>query len=127
MSAAPKDGLFARLCSALGHPEWAADPRFAHNPERVQNREALTALIGAATAERGTADLAAALEVSGVPCSPIRDAAGAAGDEQAAALGIVQALDHPAIEGFRSLGLPFLLNGERPPLRRPPPGLGEPH
>ncbi len=125
MIAAPNDGLFARLCSALGHPEWTADPRFAHNPERVEHREALTSLIGGATAGRETDDLAAALQASGVPCSPIRDAAGAAGDEQTAALGIVQALDHPAIEGFRSLGLPFLIDGERPPLRRPPPGLGE--
>lgn len=125
MIAAPNDGLFARLCVALGHPEWAADPRFAHNPERVEHREELTGLIGAATAELGTDDLTAALRVAGVPCSPIRDAAGAAGDEQTAAIGMVQALEHPAIQGFRSLGLPFLLDGERPPLRRPPPGLGE--
>ena len=52
MIAAPNDGLFGRLCGVLGHPEWAADPRFAHNPDRVAHREELTALIGAATAER---------------------------------------------------------------------------
>jgi formyl-CoA transferase/CoA:oxalate CoA-transferase len=125
MIAAPNDGLFGRLCGALGHAEWAADARFAHNPDRVAHREELTALIGEATSSRPTEELAASLQAAGVPCSPIRDAAGAAQDPQTLASGMVQALDHPAIDGFRSLGLPFLLDGERPPLRRPPPGLGE--
>jgi crotonobetainyl-CoA:carnitine CoA-transferase CaiB-like acyl-CoA transferase len=125
MVAAPNDGLFARLCEVLGHAEWAADPRLLHNRDRVANREQATALIAAATAERGTDELAAALQAAGVPCSPIRDAAAAAHDPHLAALGMVQELDHPAIEGFRSVGLPFLIDGERPPLRRWPPGLGE--
>jgi formyl-CoA transferase/CoA:oxalate CoA-transferase len=125
MIAAPNDGLFGRLCAALGHAEWAADARFAHNPDRVAHRDELTALIGEATSGRSTEELAASLQAAGVPCSPIRDAAGAAQDPQTLASGMVQALDHPAIDGFRSLGLPFLLDGERPPLRRPPPGLGE--
>jgi crotonobetainyl-CoA:carnitine CoA-transferase CaiB-like acyl-CoA transferase len=125
MIAAPNDALFGRLCDVLGHPEWAADVRFAHNPDRVARREELTALIGECTAGRATAGLAAALDAAGVPCSPIRDAAAAAGDPQTAALGIVQELDHPRIPGFRSLGLPFLLDGRRPPLRRPPPALGQ--
>ena len=46
-------------------------------------------------------------------------------DEQAAALGIFQAIAHPRIEGFRSVAMPFLMNGERPPLRRVPPARGE--
>jgi formyl-CoA transferase/CoA:oxalate CoA-transferase len=125
MIAAPNDGLFGRLCAALGHAEWAADACFAHNPDRVAHRDELTALIGEATSGRSTEELAASLQAAGVPCSPIRDAAGAAQDPQTLASGMVQALDHPAIDGFRSLGLPFLLDGERPPLRRPPPGLGE--
>jgi formyl-CoA transferase/CoA:oxalate CoA-transferase len=125
MIAAPNDGLFGRLCAALGHAEWAADPRFAHNPDRVAHREDLTPLIGEATSVRSTEELAASLQVAGVACSPIRDAAGAAADPQTLASGMVQAIDHPAVEGFRSVGLPLLLDGERPPLRRPPPGLGQ--
>lgn len=125
MIAAPNDALFGRLCGALGHAEWAGDARFAHNPDRVANREELTALIAGATSGRTTDDLAAALQAAGVACSPIRDAAGAAADPQTLASGMVQALDHPAIDGFRSVGLPFLLDGERPPLRRPPPAPGE--
>jgi crotonobetainyl-CoA:carnitine CoA-transferase CaiB-like acyl-CoA transferase len=125
MIAAPNDGLFGRLCAALGHAEWADEGRFAHNPDRVAHREELTALIGDATSGQSTEDLGASLQAAGVPCGPIRDAAGAAADPQTLASGMVQVLEHPSIEGFRSLGLPLLLDGERPPLRRPPPGLGQ--
>jgi formyl-CoA transferase/CoA:oxalate CoA-transferase len=125
MIAAPNDALFGRLCGVLGHPEWADDARFAHNPDRVANREAATALLAGAAASWSTDDLVAALEAAGVPCGPIRDAAGAAGEPQTEALGIVQRLDHPAIDEFRSLGLPFVVDGQRPPLRRVPPALGE--
>jgi formyl-CoA transferase/CoA:oxalate CoA-transferase len=125
MIAAPNDGLFGRLCAALGHDEWAGDPRFAHNPDRVAHRDELTALVAGVTSARSTEELAAALQAAGVACSPIRDAPGAAADPQTLASGIVQTLEHPAVDGFRSVGLPFLLDGERPPLRRPPPRLGE--
>lgn len=37
----------------------------------------------------------------------------------------MQELDHAAIRGFRSVGLPLLVDGRRPPLRRPPPSLGQ--
>ena len=37
------DAQFAQLCAALGLPELAADPDFAHNAARVRNRAALNA------------------------------------------------------------------------------------
>ena len=40
-------------------------------------------------------------------------------------LGIFQAADTPRIPGYRSVAMPFLMGGGRPPLRRLPPGLGE--
>ncbi|HYB44300.1 MAG TPA: CoA transferase, partial [Candidatus Methylomirabilis sp.] len=36
--AAGNDRLFAKLVAALGHPEWAADPRFLTNAERRAHR-----------------------------------------------------------------------------------------
>jgi formyl-CoA transferase/CoA:oxalate CoA-transferase len=123
--AAGNDGLFSRLCQVLGHPEWPEDQRFSRNPDRVRHRDQLSRAIEDATAGRHTDELAASLLAAGVPCSPIRDAAQVAVDDQAAALGIFQAADHTGIAGFRSVAMPFLVDGERPPLRRVPPGLGE--
>src|SRR5206468_8726204 len=39
--AAGNDRLFAKLGAALGHPEWATDPRFVTNAERRAHREEL--------------------------------------------------------------------------------------
>jgi crotonobetainyl-CoA:carnitine CoA-transferase CaiB-like acyl-CoA transferase len=123
--AAGNDKLFARLCEALGHPEWSADERFRRNADRVRNRGALHALIEACTRGRGTRDLAASLDACGVPSSPILSADEVAADPQALALGIFQSIAHPTIPHLTSVGLPFLLGGDRPPLRRHPPARGE--
>jgi hypothetical protein len=40
------DALFARLCAALGHPEWSTDDRFATNAGRLQNRAEIDWPIG---------------------------------------------------------------------------------
>jgi crotonobetainyl-CoA:carnitine CoA-transferase CaiB-like acyl-CoA transferase len=48
-----------------------------------------------------------------------------AADPQALALGIFQTGPHPTIPTLMSVGPPFLLGGDRPPLRRHPPMHGE--
>ncbi len=125
MIAAANDRLFGRLAEALGHPEWTRDAGFLRNPDRVRNRTRLVEAIEAVTRERGTDDLAGQLHTAGVPCAVIRDAAQVSADEQTRALEIVQAAVHPDIPDFRSVGLPVSVDGERPPLRRMPPALGE--
>lgn len=123
--AAANDRLFARLCDTLGHSEWTVDPRFIRNADRVTNRQELHALIESCTASWTTRDLADALNEAGVPAGPIQSIGEVAADPQTLALGIVQTVDHPAIPALKSLGLPFLVDGVRPPLRRHPPMLGE--
>jgi crotonobetainyl-CoA:carnitine CoA-transferase CaiB-like acyl-CoA transferase len=119
MIAAANDGLFARLCDALGLPELAADARFATNPDRVERREELAALIQARIAERGSAELLAELAAAGVPASPVNDVGQVADHEQTAALGLIQ-------EGPEAtVALPFSFDGARARHRAPPPRLGE--
>ena len=45
MVAAGNDRLFALLCLELGADDLAGDPRFRTNPDRVEHREALIALL----------------------------------------------------------------------------------
>ena len=52
MITAANDGIFRRLVEALGAPELADDPRFATNPDRVANREALAEALTALAAQR---------------------------------------------------------------------------
>ncbi len=119
------DRLFGKLAEVLGQSGWATDERFARNPDRVRNRAALHSLVEAETPRHATADLETRLHDAGVPCGPIRDAAGVSQDAQAAALGLLQSADHPLLDGFRSVGMPFSFDGQRPPLTRVPPGVGQ--
>ncbi len=64
------DGQFQRFCTVMG-VDFATDPRFATNPDRVRNRHLLTDLLTPIVAARGQAELLAALEDAGVPGGPI--------------------------------------------------------
>ena len=67
------DRQFAGLCEELGAPELATDPRFATNPDRVANREALGAELERLLAARPAADWAAALLARRVPAGQVND------------------------------------------------------
>lgn len=65
------DAIFARLAQAMDMPGLAADARFATNPLRVQNLEALDTLIARWFGERGFDAIAATLEHWQVPFSKV--------------------------------------------------------
>jgi crotonobetainyl-CoA:carnitine CoA-transferase CaiB-like acyl-CoA transferase len=73
--AAGNDNQFRRLCTALGIPEVADEPRFAHNQDRTARREELRPLLVSALAERGRAEWFRVLTDAGVPCGPINTVA----------------------------------------------------
>jgi crotonobetainyl-CoA:carnitine CoA-transferase CaiB-like acyl-CoA transferase len=68
---AGNDRQFDRLCAALGIPEVATDPRFAHNQDRTANREQLRPLLLERLATRSRADWFRELSAAGVACGPI--------------------------------------------------------
>ncbi|HET9985164.1 MAG TPA: CoA transferase [Longimicrobiales bacterium] len=125
MIAAANDGLFVKLCQALELPELAADVRFRENRSRVAHREELSARIAARTGAEPTAAVEARLRAAGVPCAPILDVAAVAAEEQTLATGILQPAAHARIPGYRGVGMPVELDGERPAARRAPPLVGE--
>ena len=45
MIAAGNDNLYRRFCEVLGRPQWADDPRFLTNPDRLAHRDVLIALL----------------------------------------------------------------------------------
>ena len=119
MIAAGNDSLFRRFCEVLGQPGWGTDPRFATNPDRLQHREVLIALLMGETAKRPVAELAAALEAAGVPNAPVQDMAEVAAHPQTLASGMKRGTGK--LEFF---GLPFRLDGRRPDRDEPAPALG---
>jgi len=71
------DRQFAALCETLGAPELAADSRFATNPARVENRDALGAELERLLAARPAAEWSAELLARRVPAGQVNDLGGA--------------------------------------------------
>jgi succinate---hydroxymethylglutarate CoA-transferase len=119
------DAQFARFSKTAGHPEWAGDARFAKNPGRVANREALDPLIASALKAEKTAAWIAKLRAVGVPCGPINTVAEALNDPHTLARDMVRTVRHAAAGELKLVGIPFQMNGTPASIRRPPPLLGE--
>ncbi|MEO1276321.1 MAG: CaiB/BaiF CoA-transferase family protein [Pseudomonadota bacterium] len=65
------DRQFGRLSEALGIGSLAADPRFATNAARIENRDLLDEHLNGALAAYDRDGAIALLEAVGVPCGPI--------------------------------------------------------
>lgn len=108
------DRLFARLWDALGLGE--PDARFATSAARVEHRDALSARLDATFATRPAAEWVALLQERGVPAGPVNDVPAAFA--LAESLGLA-----PAVDGL--IAPPLRVDGARPAVRLPPPGLDE--
>lgn len=75
MIACGNDRQFTRLCSALGCPEAAEDPRWGHMAGRNEHRHELRKVLEACLRSQPTEYWAQALQQAGVPCAPINDVA----------------------------------------------------
>jgi len=119
------DAQFVNLCRAVGREELAEDERFAHNPDRVANREELVAALQEEFSKKTADEWAEIIRGAGVPCGPVNTLADVFSDEHVLSSGILQDVDHPAAGMLKMLASPILVNGERLPIRRPPPTLGQ--
>jgi crotonobetainyl-CoA:carnitine CoA-transferase CaiB-like acyl-CoA transferase len=114
------DRLFGRLCDALGLPELPADERFASNSARVAHADELAELLEAVLRTRPADDWFDALRAAAVPAGPINDVA--------EAFALAESLGMEPVReagGYPLPAPPLRLDGERPPIRRPPPRLDE--
>lgn len=68
---ASSQGIYVRLCEALGRPDWIGDPRFATNPNRVQNMQALDGELSDWFRARAFVEIAACLERHEIPFSKV--------------------------------------------------------
>lgn len=113
------DRAFRRVCTELGKPELADDPRFLHNADRLANRAELDAELEALLAEVDGVELCQRLLEIGVPAGPILD--------------VAKLLEHPQtrhremlaeLGDYRGTGIPIKLSRTPGEVRRPPPVFG---
>jgi crotonobetainyl-CoA:carnitine CoA-transferase CaiB-like acyl-CoA transferase len=119
------DAQFKNLCRAIGSPELSEDQRFASNPDRVANREELVALLQEEFSKKTADEWVEEIRGAGVPVGPVNSLADVFSDGHVISSGILQNVEHPAAGMLELLASPVLVDGERLPIRRPPPTLGQ--
>jgi crotonobetainyl-CoA:carnitine CoA-transferase CaiB-like acyl-CoA transferase len=119
------DGQFAKLCEAIGRPEWAQDERFATNAGRVRNNPELSALLTGRFGDFPKGELTAMLDAAGVPCGPINTVPQVFEDPQVVHRRMLRHLPHAAAGTVPQVVSP--MNFAEAPLsfERGPPLLGE--
>ncbi len=119
------DGQFAKFAAVLGHAEWATDPRFSKNPDRIGNRDALDDLIKAELKREGAEIWITKLMAVGIPCGRINSVAQALAAPHAIAREMVTSVEHPTAGSVKMLGIPFRFSDTPASIRRAPPLLGQ--
>jgi len=119
------DNLYRKFCAAAGCAELAADPRFASNGKRVENRDELARLLGAIFARRTKKEWVELLDAAGVPNGPINDIAQVFAEPQVQARGVKIEVAHPVAGSLPMVASPMRFSGTPLEHKTPPPLLGE--
>ena len=123
--AVANEAIWARFCEGVGRPELAADPRYETNARRVENREALIALLDDMFRGRPGHDWIDLLNRAGVPCSPVQTIREVFDSPQVQATGMLEEIRHPTAGTVRMAGLPVKFSRTPASIRLAPPLLGE--
>lgn len=118
--ASGNNGQFRKLCTIVGRPDLADDPRFANNGERNINRVALTEALRAAFADKDGNELALTLIRSGVPAGPVLPV-----DEATAAPHTAHREMVTELDWYKGIGTPIKFSRTGGGTRRPPPKFAE--
>ncbi len=113
-----------RVFAAIGRPEMVADPRFATNSSRVENRAAVDEAIGAWFAERDSEDALEIMRGAGVTVGPIYSIADAVEDPHILAREVFVDLADPEIGATPMHNIVPRLSHTPGVFRRPAPALG---
>jgi crotonobetainyl-CoA:carnitine CoA-transferase CaiB-like acyl-CoA transferase len=120
------DTLWRRFASLPGVEDGlGADQRFATNPLRIHNREALVPLLQTVLSRRDAGDWVATLKTAAIPAALIHRVDETLSSEQVIARGLIVELEHPLLDQVRSIANPMRLSATPPTYRLPPPLLGE--
>ena len=119
------DAQFEKLCKAIGQPELATMHASAQNPDRVRNREVLTAMIADILVQRDVSDWVARIESEGVPSAAINTVPMVFEEPQVQHREMLRHLPHPLAGTVPQVVSPMRFRGSPLTFDRPPPLLGE--
>jgi formyl-CoA transferase len=119
------EAIWRRFCNAIGRMEWADDPRFAKNANRVENRNVLIAAIAEIFQGRETDAWLKLLNAAEVPCAPVQTIDKVFKAPQVLHREMLVEVQHPTAGTVPMAGIPVKFSATPASIRLPPPLLGE--
>jgi crotonobetainyl-CoA:carnitine CoA-transferase CaiB-like acyl-CoA transferase len=119
------DGMWTRLCKAMGRAELAERPEFRGQADRAKNRAALNAALNETFGTRSSAAWIAVLNEAGVPCGPIYTVDQVFADPQVQHLEAAAPVAHPTLGTIRLVNQGVKLSRTPASLAAAPPERGE--
>ena len=95
------EGMWKRLCPAVGRPELLQRAEFEGGANRAKNRQALNAELNAALKAKTSEEWISILNDAGVPCGPIYSMDQVFADPQVQHLRAAATVKHPALGEIR--------------------------
>ncbi|MES2130394.1 MAG: CaiB/BaiF CoA-transferase family protein [Pseudomonadota bacterium] len=119
------DGQYQKFVEVGERADLGADPRFATNPLRVQNRDILVPLLAEMCRTKTRDQWIDQLEAAGVPCGPINDLHDVFENPQVKARGVAIDMPHPTAGSVKLVRSPMKLSATPTAPERAPPLLGQ--
>jgi len=120
------DKLWRVFCEdVLEKPGLAEDPRFATNPLRTQNREALNKILEEEMGKKSYEEWADLFERYSVPYGPINTIKEACEDRNVNYRKMIAEVEQPGVGKVRIVGSPFRLSSTPGQVYAPAPALGQ--
>lgn len=120
------DKFFATLCSVMGMPELAQDPRFTTNSLRCENYPQLKALIESWTSQHSLSEVEHMVVGAGIPFGTINNTKQACGSDIIKHRNMLWTVEDPAFEKpIQIPGTPIKMHGCEDRVERPAPMLGQ--
>lgn len=122
---AGNDAQFCRFCEALERPDIATDTRFSTTRARIENRDALLALLDKELLRRPAADWLERLDRAEVPASLVNNLADALEHPQVRHRQMLQTVEHPLAGELELLRNPINLSETPIGASTAPPVVGQ--
>ncbi|MEQ1810564.1 MAG: CoA transferase [Terricaulis sp.] len=122
---AGNDAQFNRFCGAIERSELATDARFSTTRARIENRDALLAILDAELARRPAAEWLERLDAVEVPASLVNNLADALEHPQVRHRGMLQTVEHPLAGEIQLLRNPIKLSETPIGASTAPPVVGQ--
>jgi len=123
--AVANDGLWKKMCGALGWDDLLNDDKYTINYDRVKYRDELEAIIQNRFLTMTSQEITEKLDQAGVPCGPIQTIDQVLTHPQVIAREMMMEIEHPNVPNLKVPAFPVKFSETPPQVRYAPPLLGQ--